>query len=87
MTVYMQVTSQGQISVPVEVRRALGVELGGVLAWEPLGDGYVVRQCHRYTLADLRAVAQRYRRADVPTLAEMDEAEASGVTERHGRSR
>jgi len=41
---HSKVTSQGQISVPVDVRRKLGVGPGSVLEWDEEGDKVVVRR-------------------------------------------
>ena len=48
-----KLTAQGQISVPVEVRRRLGLSPGSVLEWEEQGDDIVVRRAGRYTSEDL----------------------------------
>ncbi len=55
-----KVTAQGQISVPAEVRRKLGIGPGSVLEWEEEGDAVVVRKAGRYTSEDIhRAVFPR----------------------------
>ena len=48
-----KVTAQRQISVPVEVRRKLGIGPGSVLEWEEEGDAIVVRKVDRYTSEDI----------------------------------
>ncbi len=48
-----KLTSQGQISVPVEVRRKLGVGPGSVLEWEEEGDRVIVRRAGRFTSEDI----------------------------------
>jgi antitoxin PrlF len=48
-----KLTSQGQISVPAEVRRKLGVGPGSVLEWNEEGDTIVVRRAGRYTSQDI----------------------------------
>ncbi len=48
-----KVTAQGQISVPVEVRRKLGIGPGSVLEWEEEGDAVVVRKAGRYSSEDI----------------------------------
>jgi antitoxin PrlF len=51
------VTAQGQISVPAEIRRKLGIGPGSVLEWEEEGDRVVVRKAGRYSSEDIhRAV-------------------------------
>jgi len=48
-----KLTSQGQISVPAEVRRKLGVGPGSVLEWDEEGDKIVVRRAGRFTSEDI----------------------------------
>lgn len=48
-----RLTSQGQISVPANVRRILGVGPGSVLEWETDGDRVIVRRAGRYTSEDI----------------------------------
>ena len=48
-----RVTAQGQISVPAEVRRRLGIGPGSLIEWEQEGDRLVVRRAARHTMADL----------------------------------
>ena len=48
-----KVTAQGQISVPAEVRKKLGVGPGSVLEWDEKDDQVVVRRAGRYTSADV----------------------------------
>jgi antitoxin PrlF len=48
-----KVTAQGQISVPAEVRRKLGIGPGSVLEWDEEGDAVVVRKAGRYTSEDI----------------------------------
>ena len=46
---HSKLTSQGQISVPAEVRRKLGIGPGSVLEWDDEGQKIVVRRAGRYT--------------------------------------
>jgi antitoxin PrlF len=48
-----RVTAQGQISVPAEVRKKLGVGPGSVLEWHEQNDQVVVRRAARYTSQDI----------------------------------
>jgi len=48
-----KVTAQGQISVPADVRRKLGVGPGSVLEWDESGDQVVVRRVGRYSAQDI----------------------------------
>jgi AbrB family looped-hinge helix DNA binding protein len=54
---HSKVTAQGQISVPIDVRRKLGIGPGSILEWDEDGDRIVVRRSGRYTSEDIhRAV-------------------------------
>ena len=48
-----KVTAQGQISVPAEVRRKLGVGPGSILEWDEEGEKVVVRRAGRYSSTDV----------------------------------
>lgn len=48
-----RITAQGQISVPAEVRRRLGLAPGSVLEWDAEGDQMVVRRAGRYSSEDI----------------------------------
>jgi len=48
-----KVTAQGQISVPFDVRRKLGIGPGSLLEWTEEGDRIVVRRAGRFTFDDI----------------------------------
>jgi antitoxin PrlF len=48
-----KVTAQGQISVPAEVRKKLGVGPGSVLEWYEQDGAVVVRRAGRFTSSDV----------------------------------
>jgi antitoxin PrlF len=50
---HSKLTAQGQISVPAEVRRKLGIGPGSVLEWDDDGEQVVVRRVGRYTSEDV----------------------------------
>ena len=50
---HSKVTARGQISVPAEVRKKLGVGPGSVLEWDERDDHVVVRRAGRYTSQDI----------------------------------
>jgi len=52
-TTQSKVTAQGQISIPADVRRKLGVGPGSILEWEDRGGMMIVRRAGRYTSADI----------------------------------
>jgi AbrB family looped-hinge helix DNA binding protein len=50
-----KLTARGLISVPVEVRRRLGVGPGSVLVWEERDGELVVRRAGRYSSEEIHA--------------------------------
>ena len=51
-----KLTAQGQISVPVEIRKKLGLRPGSVLEWDEKGGQVVVRRAGRYTSVEVHEV-------------------------------
>ncbi len=50
-----KLTSQGQVSIPAEVRRRLGVGPGAVLEWDEEDGRIVVRRAGRYSSEAIHA--------------------------------
>ena len=50
-----RLTTQGQISVPAEIRRRLAIGPGSVLEWQADGDRIVVRRAGRFSSTDVHA--------------------------------
>lgn len=48
-----KITAQGQISVPAEIRRKLGVGPGSILEWDEKRGEVIVRKAGRYTSAEV----------------------------------
>ena len=48
-----KVTRQGQISVPAEIRRDLGIQAGSELIWERQENGDYLVRLNKATLSDL----------------------------------
>lgn len=48
-----RVTAQGQISVPSQVRKKLGVGPGSIIEWEEQGAKLVVRRAGRYSSQEI----------------------------------
>jgi antitoxin PrlF len=81
---HSKLTAQGQISVPAEVRRRLGVGPGSVLEWEEEGEEIVVRRAGRYTSEDVHRAL--FKEAPEPkTLEELDEGLGRYIKGRHAR--
>ena len=77
-----KLTAQGQISVPAEVRRRLGVGPGSVLEWDEDGGQIVVRRSARYSSEDIHRAVFPKGRPRPRTLADLKE----GIR-RHARGR
>ena len=81
---YSKLTAQGQISVPAEIRRKLGVGVGSVLEWNAEGRNIVVRRAGRYSSEDVhKALFARTPRRR--TLKELKEGIRKYVRKRHAR--
>lgn len=81
---YSKLTAQGQISVPTEVRRRLGIGPGSVLEWEQEGERIVVRRAGRYSSEDVhRALFEEPPKPR--TLEELKEGVRKSVKARHAR--
>lgn len=79
-----KVTSQGQISVPAEIRRKLGIGPGSILEWDEDGEQVVVRKAGRFSSEDIhRALfAKKPKRR---TLEELKDSIRRHVREKHAR--
>ena len=80
---HSKVTAQGQISVPAEVRRKLGIGPGSVLEWDEEEDKIVVRRAGRYTFEDIHRVLFPDGPPKPRTLDELKEGIAQYMRERH----
>ena len=80
-----RVTSQGQISVPAEVRRKLGVGPGSVLEWDEEGDNVIVRRAGRFSSEDVHNVVFSSRRPRARSLDELKESIRRHVKAKHAR--
>jgi AbrB family looped-hinge helix DNA binding protein len=82
---HSKVTSQGQISVPVEIRRKLGITPGSILEWLEDGDRIVVRRAGRFTSEDIHQALFPEGAPRSRTLDELQEGIRKHVRERHAR--
>ena len=70
---HSKVTAQGQISVPSDVRRKLGIGPGSVLEWDEEGDKIVVRRSVRFSSEDIHRALFPHKAPKSKTLEEMKE--------------
>ena len=82
---HSKVTSQGQISVPVEIRRKLGITPGSILEWVEDGDRVVVRRAGRFTSEDIHQALFPEGAPRTRTLDELKEGIRKHIRERHAR--
>lgn len=82
---HSKVTAQGQISVPAEVRRKLGIGPGSVLEWDEEEDKIVVRRAGRYTFEDIHRALFPEGPPKPRTLEELKEGIAQYMRQRHAR--
>ncbi len=79
-----KLTSQGQISVPAEVRRKLGVGAGSVLEWDEEGERIVVRRAGRFTSEEIHNAL--FKTPPKPrTLEDLKEGVRRYVRRKHAR--
>lgn len=82
---HTKLTSQGQVSVPAEVRRRLGLAPGSVLEWDTDGEVVIVRRAGRYSSADIHMTLFPEGPPEPRTLDELREGLRSEVARRHAR--
>jgi antitoxin PrlF len=77
-----KVTAQGQISVPAEIRRKLGIGPGSVLEWDEDGEKVVVRKAGRYSSEDIHG-AVFAKRPRARKLEELKQAIRRHARDKH----
>ena len=80
-----KVTAQGQISVPAEVRRKLGIGPGSLLEWTEDGDRIIVRRAGRFSSDDIHCALFGRRTPEPKTVEQMKDGIRSYVRKRHAR--
>lgn len=80
-----KITAQGQLSIPAEVRKELGVGPGATVQFDKVGDVIVVRRVGKRTLADVRAILASKRPSKPKTLAELTAGIEKYIRDTHAR--
>lgn len=80
-----KLTAQGQISVPAEVRRKLGIGPGSVLEWDEEGDQIVVRRVGQYSFEDVHQALFPKGASARRSLDDLKEGRRTYVRKRHAR--
>jgi AbrB family looped-hinge helix DNA binding protein len=82
---HSRLTAQGQISVPAEIRKKLGVGPGAVLEWDEENGQVVVRRAGRYSSEDVHRAVFRKGPIKAKTVDEMKEGIRRYIKGRHAR--
>ena len=80
---HSKLTSQGQISIPLDVRRKLGVGPGSILEWEEDGARMIVRRVARHSSEDIHKALFGKRKPHSHTAEEMNEGIRASIRARH----
>ncbi len=80
---YSKLTAQGQISIPVDVRRKLGIGPGSVLEWDEDDGQIVVRRSARFTSEDIHRALFPKGTPKARSVDEMKEGIRRRVRKRH----
>jgi len=82
---HSKLTAQGQISIPIQIRRKLGIGPGSILEWDEEGERIVVRRSARFSSEDIHR-ALFPRRAPKPrTIQELKDGIRRRARERYAR--
>jgi len=80
-----KLTAQGQISVPVDVRRKLGIGPGSVLEWNEEDGKIVVRRSGRFTSEEIHQAIFLKGTPERRTLEDLKEGIRRNIRNRHAR--
>ncbi|HUF22600.1 MAG TPA: AbrB/MazE/SpoVT family DNA-binding domain-containing protein [Vicinamibacterales bacterium] len=80
-----KLTTQGQISVPAEVRRKLGIGPGSVLEWDEDDQQIVVRRVGQHTSEDIHRVMFGDTTPKAKSLTDLKEGIRRHIRKRHAR--
>jgi antitoxin PrlF len=80
-----KVTAQGQISVPADVRKKLGVGPGSILEWVEDGGNIIVRRSGKYSSEDIRRTLFPKGPPKRVSIKEMKDAVGRDIEERLAR--
>ena len=84
---HSKLTSQGQISVPAEVRRRLGLAPGSVIEWAEEDGRIVVRAAGQHSSEDIHKALFPEGPPKSVSVADMKRAVAKSIRDRHARGR
>jgi AbrB family looped-hinge helix DNA binding protein len=82
-----RLTSQGQISVPAEIRRRLGLQPGSILEWEERDGNLLVRPADRVSFEQIHRVLFPEGPPRRRGLKQLKQGIADHIRGRHARGR
>jgi antitoxin PrlF len=82
---HSRLTAQGQISVPAEIRKKLGVGPGSVLEWDEENGQIIVRRAGRYSSVDIHQALFQKKGVEPKIVEEMTAGIARHIKGRHAR--
>ncbi|HEY6477538.1 MAG TPA: AbrB/MazE/SpoVT family DNA-binding domain-containing protein [Polyangia bacterium] len=80
-----RLTAQGQISVPAEIRRKLGLNAGSVLEWSEEDGKIIVRRVGRYTSDEIHRALFPNGSPPYRSVEQMDEDIREYMRKKHAR--
>ncbi|HEY4393637.1 MAG TPA: AbrB/MazE/SpoVT family DNA-binding domain-containing protein [Polyangia bacterium] len=80
-----RLTTQGQISVPAEIRRKLGLATGSVLEWNEEDGKIVIRKSGKYDWDDIHKALFPKGPPRPRTIEEMDEGIRQYIRKKYAR--
>jgi antitoxin PrlF len=80
-----KVTAQGQISVPMDVRRKLGIAPGSILEWDEDGGKIVVRRAGSFSSEDIHRAVFGTRTPKPHTVDELKDGIRRYTRKRYAR--
>jgi antitoxin PrlF len=80
-----RLTAQGQISVPAEVRRKLGLAPGSVIEWDDRGESIVVRKAGQFSFEDVHTTLFPKGPPRPRSLTELKEGIATHLRRKYAR--
>lgn len=80
-----KLTAQGQISVPAEIRKKLGVGPGSILEWDERNDEVIVRRAGRHTSADVHEALFPHGSPKQEASASIKEGIRTHIRRKHAR--
>jgi len=82
---YSKLTAQGQISVPADVRRKLGIGPGSVLEWDEQEGQILVRRAGRFTSEEIHRKLFPAGPPQRRSVVELKKGLRENVQNRHAR--